>query len=80
MPLPLDLTPLQMPGCSLLVSLDLVQVLAPVAGTAVAMIPIPAATSLVGIEFHHQALGGDPTANPAGLIVSHGATARVGSR
>jgi hypothetical protein len=42
------------PGCTLLVSPDLLDVLLPVAGTANSQLALPNTPSLVGQSFHHQ--------------------------
>jgi hypothetical protein len=53
--LPLSsLLPQGQPGCDLLVSPDLLDVLLPVAGTADSQLALPNTPSLVGQSFHHQ--------------------------
>jgi hypothetical protein len=53
--LPLSsLLPQGQPGCDLLVSPDLLDVLLPVAGTANSQLALPNTPSLVGQSFHHQ--------------------------
>jgi len=42
------------PGCDLLVSPDLLDVLLPVAGTASSQLVLPNSPSLIGQSFHHQ--------------------------
>jgi hypothetical protein len=74
--LPLDLTPIQLPGCTLYVSGE---ALVPMQ-SACGQVPIPPNTSMIGAVFHSQGILHDPTANPLGLILSNAATARVGSR
>ncbi len=79
-PLPFDLASLGMPGCELSISIDSTRALTPVAGEASVTFAIPATMGLIGFEFHNQALALDLGANPAGLVTSTAATARVGSR
>jgi hypothetical protein len=74
--LPLDLTPFQLPGCTLYVSGE---ALLPMQ-SGCARVPIPPGTSMIGAVFHSQGILHDPTANPLGLILSNAATARIGSR
>lgn len=79
-PLPLDLAPLQMPGCELFVSPD--SLLGPVSGgpTAALPIPIPSLPALIGASLYAQAFAFDAAANPAGLIASDALALRLGAR
>jgi hypothetical protein len=79
-PLPLDLTGIGMPGCSLLVSLDVVLPLQNIAGTAVFAARIPVDSKLLGLKFYNQAVVQDPRANALGLILSHAAEGRIGGK
>ena len=77
--LPLGLGFLGMTGCSLLVSPDVVVPMASREGAATLTLTIPASAALAGSAFHDQALIVDPGANAAGLIVSNGQEAAIGS-
>ena len=75
--LPLDLTPLNMPGCTLYTSLDWgVMPTTNVLGTAVWTFQIP--PSAGGATFYNQAVVFDPLANAAGITVSNAAEATIG--
>jgi arylsulfatase A-like enzyme len=67
-PLPLDLAPWGMAGCSLLVSTDQVQYFGPT--DTVFFLQIPASQRLSGVVFHAQGFALDPTANALGMISS----------
>jgi hypothetical protein len=73
--LPLDLTPLGMPGCQLRVSADVVL---PMSGARLSW-PIPPDADLAGARFHLQAVELDPAANAIGAVLSDAATAVIGS-
>ncbi|MFY9342046.1 MAG: hypothetical protein WAT39_06135 [Planctomycetota bacterium] len=76
---PTGLAGLGMPGCNWHVSLDATAVISGQGGQAVWNLPIPNVPSLVGIQFHNQALVLDPAAgNPMGAVVSDAATGVVG--
>jgi hypothetical protein len=79
-PLPLDLAPLGMPGCSLLVSADVFLLLANAGGIAALDMPVPNSPPLVGTAIYVQALSFDPTANAFGVTASNGVRALIGSR
>jgi hypothetical protein len=80
-PLPLDLGALGAPGCSLLVSGDLLTLTdIDAAGRAMTSYPIPADLTLLGARFFNQVLVLDLGANLLGLVGSNGATARIGAR
>lgn len=49
-----SLLPQGVPGCSLLVTPDVLELLAPVSGVATSSLPIPAAASLIGGVLHQQ--------------------------
>lgn len=68
-----------LPGCTWQVELDATAILVGQGGQAVWRLPIPDVPSLVGLQFHNQALVLDPQApNPLGLVVSDAATGIVG--
>jgi len=75
-PLPLDLTPIGMNGCSLLVSAESLFPMNNVLGIAAWSVLIP--PGLEGQSFHQQAFVFDASANPFGAIVSNAATATIG--
>ena len=79
-PLPLPLDVFGMTGCQLLASIDILTAMtaANAAGVATASIAIPYAPSLLGMELYQQAIAIDPPANPAGAVLSNGATLRIG--
>ncbi|MCB9919666.1 MAG: hypothetical protein H6832_14780 [Planctomycetes bacterium] len=81
-PLPFDLTPLQAPGNSLNVSIDLAFALPLVAQGATyggeSALPIPYVDALVGATIHAQALFVDPASNPRGWVLSQGVTMTIG--
>lgn len=78
-PLPFDLTPLGLNGCSLRVSIDLL-VPAPVTGSGDASWPlaVPDNRFLLGTHVFAQALALDPGLNPAGLALSAGLDLTLG--
>jgi hypothetical protein len=78
--LPLDLTSLGLPGCELLVSGNVIEPLIVAGGIARWSLPVPPDPALVGATFHQQALVVDAGANAAGLLVSNGASGRIGTR
>ncbi|HLQ37759.1 MAG TPA: hypothetical protein VK348_08160, partial [Planctomycetota bacterium] len=80
-PLPLSLNALGMPGCTAFVSNDTVQLVLGSGGQATATFPIPNFASLVGLDFHQQAIVLDPLAgNALGAVMSDAATATIGTR
>lgn len=79
-PLPWDLTPYGMPGCSALVSLNIALPFQAKAGVATPSLPIPSNRSLITYSIYLQALSIDPSANALGVTVSNGAGARIGVR
>ncbi len=80
-PLPLDLTPWQMPGCWLLTAIDLkFPLTANGAGTATLSVALPNITALLGLCFYNQGQVVDAGANPKGLTVSNAGSGIVGNR
>ena len=78
--LPLELSLLGAPGCSLYTGVGLVVPLTVTAGVASWSIPIPLNASLVGQSFFTQGiLAGDPI-NPGKIVTSNDVVARVGLR
>jgi len=69
--LPLDLSVLAMPGCSLYVSPDLAVALAHTGGAAQVTMAIPNDRALVGRVLFNQYLAADAAANKTGLHVSN---------
>ena len=78
-PLPLNLTPLGLTGCTSYASADVSTLVAAVAGNASWSLPIPSAISLIGLAFYNQAASIDPGINPAGLTVSNAGAGVVGN-
>lgn len=78
-PLPLDLTPLGVTGCSLRVGLDLLDALFTFGTTASWSLNIPNQTTLLGARFYQQAFVFDPPLNPFGGAMSNGAEWQVGN-
>jgi hypothetical protein len=77
-PLPLALGPIGMPGCSLLVSLDLVEARFTVGSTLQQDVFLPYVASALGLELSLQGFGLEPAANPAGLTASNGIALLLG--
>lgn len=78
-PLPFDLTPIGMTGCTQFVSGDAVYVLSVAGGQAAWTLPIPNAVELLLLPFHVQALVPDTAANAFGATTSNAATGVIGS-
>ena len=77
--LPFSLASNGMPGCTLFVSVDAVNLLVGASGIAVYTLAIPNYFGLVGLPLYHQALVIDPAAaNALGAVVSDAARAVVG--
>lgn len=74
-PLPIDLTMLGAPGCSLLTSIEDLQPLANVLGTAIWSFPVP---PVPGASFYTQVLPFDPGVNGLGLTASNAGHALIG--
>ncbi|MEZ5966098.1 MAG: YCF48-related protein [Planctomycetota bacterium] len=79
-PLPLDLTVLGMTNCRVWVAPDVILALANPTGTVTLSIPLPAQLSLVGRSLLEQAVVVDPTANAAGVALTSGLEAWLGTR
>jgi hypothetical protein len=77
-PLPLDLGPFGMPGCTAYTSDDAVALVVGAGGYGRYALAIPSAAFLVGLVFHQQALVLDPGVNALGIVVSGAATAQIG--
>jgi hypothetical protein len=75
-PLPLDLTSLGWPGCSLLADPVVTDTLVGAGGSATWSLAIPSVGALMGLELFNQAASLDPS--PAGLAFSGGSRARIG--
>lgn len=71
--LPLDLTFLGMPGCSLLADPIVLQTVVGAGNSAQWVWQLPNAANLYGVTFYNQALSLDLNANPFGVTVSNGA-------
>jgi hypothetical protein len=78
--LPFDLGPLGMPGCRLLVSIEVFLSLLNLSGTASLDLPIPNAPALLGASFHVQGMAVDPPASAFGVTLSNGCSAVIGGR
>jgi hypothetical protein len=79
LPLPLDLSPIGMPGCFLLASPQVAFVLLPSGGVARHVLLLPQDPVLIGGTFFLQAFARDPAANALGFTVSNGGECRVGN-
>lgn len=80
LPLPLPLSALSMPACSLHQSVDVSEAIVYPGVTASTSLPIPNNASLAGLEVHAQALVLDGAA-PGGFgVMSNALTMRIGSR
>lgn len=77
---PIALGPQGMPGCDLLVSLDVVQFGAANGDTASWSVYVPNTVSLAGVSFRQQAFVVDVGANAFGAVASNGITATLGIR
>lgn len=78
--LPLDLSPLGAPGCALLASIDVASfAIASPAGVVSLGLVVPNQPWL-GVEMYAQGAFLDPSANPAGLVLSRGRALRIGGR
>jgi len=75
---PISLASLGMPGCNWHTSLDATMALVGQGGQAKWLLPIPDASSLVGIRFYNQAVVLDPAATGFGAVVSNAAEGVVG--
>jgi hypothetical protein len=79
-PVPLSLSAIGMPGCDLLLPLDVVEFRAASTGFATWSLAIPNTASLVGVPIHQQAFLFDAAANPFGLAASNGLSMTPGIR
>ncbi len=78
-PLPIDLTPVGMPGCMLRVSLDLTDALFTFGTTASWSLGIPNQGTLLGLRFYQQAFVFDPPLNAFGGALSNAAEWQIGN-
>jgi hypothetical protein len=80
-PLPLDLTSLGAPGCSLLASGNLLIGATAVSagGTGGVTLGIPNDAALVGLNFYNQYAVVDPSANVLGFAFSRGGNGKIGN-
>lgn len=78
--LPLELSGLGMPGCTLYVSCDFSMPLFNWAGSAMWMVMVPNEPSLIGASFYNQALVIDRVANPLGAILTNAGEGVIGCR
>jgi hypothetical protein len=76
--LPLDLTQIGMPGCSLQAELLTLSALTVAGSNGTWTLAIPLVPGLAGTSVYHQALALDLSANALGLVVSNAADARLG--
>lgn len=77
-PLPLSLAAVGMPGCSLLVSGEVLLVISATGGVSTLVTSLPNDAAFVGIEQFHQGCSIDPAANPAGLATSNAVRGVIG--
>jgi hypothetical protein len=77
---PIDLGPVGMPGCSLLVPADVVEFSNAQASVAEWSVAIPNSTSFVGMPIRQQAFPLDLAANALGLVASNGIVMTPGIR
>ncbi len=78
-PLPLDVSFLGLPGCSLRVSFDVTQTLTGGGTTASYLLPIPNQSPLLGLQLFQQAFVLDPLLNAFGGSLSDAALLQIGS-
>ncbi len=78
-PLPLDVAPIGMPGCSARVSLDGAEVMLGASNAATWTFAIPNTPALACMQFFTQALVFDAPANPFGAVLSDAAAAVIGN-
>jgi hypothetical protein len=77
-PLPADLSPVGMAGCTQYVSADFYVFMVALGGHMNWSISIPASSGLVSTQFYVQGVVFDPPANPFGATVTNAATASIG--
>jgi hypothetical protein len=80
LPLPLDLTPAGMPGCSLWASADVALPLLNTGGAAVWTLGIPNDPLLLGQSLYGQAFVLDPRANQLGAVAGDAGRVTAGGR
>lgn len=79
-PLPLNMTPLGLTGCTLYVSPDVLEFVSGVGGSATYSIALPmTSAALLGYRIYQQALVVDPGVNGVGAVLSDAATLSVGN-
>ena len=78
LPLPLDLTPLGMPGCNLLADPLVTDLVAGAGPSLLWGLAIPPQSALVGLRLYGQAFSLDLPANSFGFTASNGARFKVG--
>jgi hypothetical protein len=78
LPLPLDLTPLGMPGCNLLADPLVTDLVAGTGPSVLWGLPIPLQPALVGLKLYGQAFSLDLPANAFGFTASNGARFKIG--
>lgn len=78
LPLPLDLTVIGMPGCSLLADPVATNTVIGVGTTATWSLPVPAAPSLVGAVLYGQGFALDPGVNAFGFTASNAGRIKIG--
>ena len=76
----MDLSPIGMFGCELLIVPDTTVQLQNDFGIARWRVPIPNVPQLAGQRFYFQVAVLEPTANPLGIVMSNGLEARLGFR
>lgn len=79
-PLPIDLSVIGMPRCALLASPDVSIGFSSGAGQVTRTFPVPNVPQLASYSVFLQTVHLDPGANPLGVTVSNGLTARIGAR
>ncbi len=77
--LPVDLNTLGAPGCFGRTSLDSTTLLVGSGGNALSTMVLPNFATLLGVQFHQQALVLDPGVNQLGAVVGNAATASIGN-
>jgi hypothetical protein len=77
-PLPLDLRPFGMPGCTLHASGQIVVVVPSQPGPSTWTVALPATPDFLGGAFYQQAIVFDPTANAVGLTMTNAGEGRFG--
>jgi hypothetical protein len=78
-PLPLDLSPLGMTGCTLHVSVEATVPFATGDGSTVVSVPLGRDPGIRGIPFYNQAFVLDPQANPLGIAMTNAGRGVLGT-